>query len=1383
MDAGTDPNAAYRAFREKLTRRLRIAEEDSQTGRLWLLAAQYLRKQLEGNAPEDAQALREMLLQLRDELNQDLHDLRQLSNLLPGFIQEAEKGLQSVEYSAHYRRARWASRLAELQNAFAEKAENAVGLWTQLFAESLGQWRLDHCRELVDIPYELPASALFLRPLFQTGLTALSQGQPTQALGMLNYLTRKSNKRDTGPEKETRALLLVLSGRIYLKESKNYAQAKADFDRASELLPRDSRPPAALSQYYLAVNDIDAAEKAARKACEQTAAAPSGFISMGLLLEHKQLWRDAREWYERALDLIERLEDPYLEVTGLLAPVSGQLLQQLARRLEADRPGIALKAADASLAYTLPPDGQYPEKTIHQLRGALLLRLERPQEAANSLLEAGKRYLWDRQSDLAEKSLRRSLELDDSKTNTYWFLVSALRDRALKLSDHREMRRIGEEAINLWQRGTSHVGPDQQEVWVLLERALLNEVLLTAEKEKQKVLHQESFKDNLLWQGIAYIVRALLINFKDVYSWTNLSRFLRMLRADQLTRHTTRIALECDEQNSYALEERIIILTNTGANKEARRVLEQLSDLNTGKEPPLVSDSWLRSVRAFQNWQGGAYREAVEAIDELLEADPNDLWLRNLRGICHHMLGNQALALQDFDAILEKGGSVTDNALVNDNWFEIVAALFHTGLLRRDPAPIDAMIAALEEVSRYPGHLSFDPCSAGQDLGMAYLARYGLAGGADQLALAKRHYRNGIDEATNPWKITEQFQVGFHLLSRTFPDNEELARCLEALKEAGQQQLERFTDPPPAIQSIIDRTLEQAQSDSDSSQWIFPALRIVSALVQRKQDNWLSSLELMEEVRGQRAGEFPEIDRGMRRLLDEFTRANDTLVTEGRLSEALTNFRAILRYEENLGHADRAVSVRFQLGDLCFRDNRITEAVEWHGSLADLTKEEEQDDVWMRLGFDYLLLGDAPRAGECFLKAAPPEFDGEPDWVFLNPAGRMATNLLRDREQFWEVYDQLEQRERTDDVRIERVLGLVQSAILRFLEKALSLRPEDSKAGGFIPMVNAVILELSDDLRPPGDYEQWPVVARHYPAVQQRISSELGVPVPDLRMRTQGSNLNPGNYLIFLDEVPMQIGTVNTDQYFCPHAVGEVEAAGVPRDQLTAAAHPVTDAPAVWVPRQFAEQVLERGLELWRDPLRYPLGQLEALVRRYLVQFVSVQTTQELLEKWGAESGAKALIQRILPGREELVVFTQLLKALLKEQVAINDWRSILEALEGQLLEADRLPTLLVEVRSRLLPSLPGNRPRDRVQPLPEEIERQFDSWVWEAEGKEVLAMPPEETKDLLADIRDFVGPEFHRGVLMVRDAQLRLYIRRLIELEFPYLYVIAQSELLKKMS
>jgi len=261
----------------------------------------------------------------------------------------------------------------------------------------------------------------------------------------------------------------------------------------------------------------------------------------------------------------------------------------------------------------------------------------------------------------------------------------------------------------------------------------------------------------------------------------------------------------------------------------------------------------------------------------------------------------------------------------------------------------------------------------------------------------------------------------------------------------------------------------------------------------------------------------------------------------------------------------------------------------------------------------------------------------------------------------------------------------------------------------------------------------------------------------------------------------MRMGAVNPDQHYCPHAVEALADVGIPADQLTTELHPVKGTPGLWAPARFAERIRERGLELWEDPLRYPLSQLEAMVRRYLVQFVSVQATQDLLGEWQAESGAKALIQRTLPGREEVVVFTQLLKALLREQVAIKDWKSIMEALDGQLLEADQLPALLCKVREHLLPYLPGNRSRDRVWPLPREIERQFEPWLWEVDGKEVLALPPEDTQQLLADIREFVGHDFQAGVLVVQNERLRWSVRRLIELEFPHLYAIAQSELLNQ--
>ena len=157
------------------------------------------------------------------------------------------------------------------------------------------------------------------------------------------------------------------------------------------------------------------------------------------------------------------------------------------------------------------------------------------------------------------------------------------------------------------------------------------------------------------------------------------------------------------------------------------------------------------------------------------------------------------------------------------------------------------------------------------------------------------------------------------------------------------------------------------------------------------------------------------------------------------------------------------------------------------------------------------------------------------------------------------------------------------------------------------------------------------------------------------------------------------------------------------------------------------------------------------------------------------------MIKEVLPDQASRFRFARVLRALVKERVSITSWEDILETVRESGLATKNESEVVRLVRLKLREYLPGNTLGSRRLPLPPETERKIAPWIWRENGKAFLSLPPEETQELLSDIRGLVDPNDKKIVLVTHDAELRPFIRRLVELEHPDLMVISQDELISE--
>lgn len=84
---------------------------------------------------------------------------------------------------------------------------------------------------------------------------------------------------------------------------------------------------------------------------------------------------------------------------------------------------------------------------------------------------------------------------------------------------------------------------------------------------------------------------------------------------------------------------------------------------------------------------------------------------------------------------------------------------------------------------------------------------------------------------------------------------------------------------------------------------------------------------------------------------------------------------------------------------------------------------------------------------------------------------------------------------------------------------------------------------------------------------------------------------------------------------------------------------------------------------------------------------------------------------------------------------------------------------------------------------LPLVQEETLMPWLRHEGGRWFFAISPEETQNFLARVRELTAEHGAHFALIVRNAKLRVFIRRMVQLEFVGLMVLAADELSEQQS
>jgi len=297
------------------------------------------------------------------------------------------------------------------------------------------------------------------------------------------------------------------------------------------------------------------------------------------------------------------------------------------------------------------------------------------------------------------------------------------------------------------------------------------------------------------------------------------------------------------------------------------------------------------------------------------------------------------------------------------------------------------------------------------------------------------------------------------------------------------------------------------------------------------------------------------------------------------------------------------------------------------------------------------------------------------------------------------------------------------------------------------------------------------------PKMRAALYADLGVRFPGVHVRTNAPNLGDDEYMIYLNEVPMEKGMLIEGKVLTNESAENLKRYNIPYTTFKS----ILNQNSYWVENRYLDILKKAGIKYW-DSLDVMILHLSYFYKKNASEFLGIQEVRSVLEfiEKSFPDLAKE-VTRLVP----LQKLTEIFKRLIQEQISIKDLRTILEALsEWSQMEKDTV--LLTEyVRSSLKRYISYKYSQGQttlaVYMLDPEIEEIVRGAIKQTSGGTYLTLDPDSAQLILQAIRSVYVPPPPGGQqpVVLTSMDIRRFVRKLIEGEFPDLAVLSTHEII----
>lgn len=296
------------------------------------------------------------------------------------------------------------------------------------------------------------------------------------------------------------------------------------------------------------------------------------------------------------------------------------------------------------------------------------------------------------------------------------------------------------------------------------------------------------------------------------------------------------------------------------------------------------------------------------------------------------------------------------------------------------------------------------------------------------------------------------------------------------------------------------------------------------------------------------------------------------------------------------------------------------------------------------------------------------------------------------------------------------------------------------------------------------------------PKMRQAMYADLGVRFPGVHVRTDSPILEPDEYSIHLNEVPIVRGKVLQGFLLTNESEENLKRYNLPYKSYKNA----LGLPSLWVEEKYKELLDKAGVKHW-NLLEVMILHISYFFRQYANEFVGIQEVKSMLEF--VEKSFPDLVKevtRLIP----LQKMTDIFKRLIQEQVSIKDLRTVLESL-SEWAQTEKDTVLLTEyVRSSLKRYISYKYSQGQsvlsVYILDPEIEDMVRGAIKQTSAGSYLALDPDSVQLILQGVRNTVAPPPPGGQppVILTAIDVRRFVRKLIEMEFSEISIVSYQEI-----
>jgi len=296
------------------------------------------------------------------------------------------------------------------------------------------------------------------------------------------------------------------------------------------------------------------------------------------------------------------------------------------------------------------------------------------------------------------------------------------------------------------------------------------------------------------------------------------------------------------------------------------------------------------------------------------------------------------------------------------------------------------------------------------------------------------------------------------------------------------------------------------------------------------------------------------------------------------------------------------------------------------------------------------------------------------------------------------------------------------------------------------------------------------------PKMRHALYLDLGVRFPGIHVRLDAPILIEDEYAILLNEVPITRGKILQGFLLTNESKETLKRYNLP---FTESKNSVGGA-SFWVDNKYKEILKKAGMKFW-EPVEVIILHLSYFYKTHAADFLGIQEVRAILEF--VEKSYPDLVKevtRLVP----LQKLTEIFKRLVQEEISIKDLRAILEAL-SEWAQTERDTVLLTEyVRSSLKRYISYKYSQGQsilsVYLLDTEIEDMVRSAIKQTSAGSYLALDPDSVQLIIHALKTTIVPTPPGGQppVIITNMDVRRFVRKLIEGEFPDVPVVSYQEI-----